>query len=104
MDTRKKSIQEKQWKPPVKKDKLRERKSTYLSLSNMKACHIIGTALMESIANIGIQSTMKSSVKTLQEFSPHTPQKTLEREHTHTPPQKSGHDFASKEIKMRRFY
>jgi hypothetical protein len=47
---------------------------------NMKACHIISTALLQSVAKIGTQRTMKSMRKTLHELSPHTP-KTVEREH-----------------------
>jgi hypothetical protein len=50
----------------------------------MEACHIIGTALLQSIARIGTQSTMKGSRKTLKEFSPHIhpihPTNTVERE------------------------
>jgi hypothetical protein len=41
----------------------------------MKARHSISTALMQSVAKIGTQSTMKSIRKTLHEFSPHIPPK-----------------------------
>jgi hypothetical protein len=46
----------------------------------MKACHNIGTALLQSIAEIGTQSTMKSNIKTFHEFSPHIPPKNAEKE------------------------
>jgi hypothetical protein len=42
---------------------------------NREVCHSIVTALLENIANIGAQSTMKISIKMLQELSPHIPQK-----------------------------
>jgi hypothetical protein len=40
-----------------------------------KACYNITIALLQSVAEMGTQSTMKSSKKTLHEFSPHIPQK-----------------------------
>jgi hypothetical protein len=41
----------------------------------MKACHNISAALLlQSVAKIGTQSTMKSTRKTLHEFPPHIPQ------------------------------
>jgi nucleoside recognition membrane protein YjiH len=46
-----------------------------LSLRNRKVCHSVSTALMQSVANIGTQSTMESSIKTLHEFTSHIPQK-----------------------------
>jgi hypothetical protein len=42
----------------------------------MKYYNNIGIALMQSVAEIGTKSTMKSSKKTLPKLSPHTPQKT----------------------------
>jgi hypothetical protein len=50
--------------------------TSLLSPRIRKACHSISTALLESVAKIGTQSTMKSNIKTLHEFSPHIPQKT----------------------------
>jgi hypothetical protein len=44
-----------------------------------KACHSVGTALLKSVAEIGTQSAMKSSRKTLHGLSPHIPQKTPKR-------------------------
>jgi hypothetical protein len=42
-----------------------------------KACHSIGTALLQSVAEIGTQSTMKSNKNMLHEFTSHCiPQKT----------------------------
>jgi hypothetical protein len=44
---------------------------------NMKACHSVNTALLQSISEIGTHnSTMKSSIKTLHEFTSHIPPKT----------------------------
>jgi hypothetical protein len=40
-----------------------------------KACHSMSTVLMQSIAEIGTQSAMKSSKKTLHELSPYIPKK-----------------------------
>ena len=45
----------------------------------MKACHSTSTALLKSVAEIRTQSAMKSSRKTLHEFSSHIPQKTPKR-------------------------
>jgi hypothetical protein len=45
----------------------------------MKACHNINTSLMQSIAEIEAQSTLKGSRKTLHELSPHIPPKTPTR-------------------------
>jgi hypothetical protein len=42
---------------------------------NRKACHSVSTALLRNAAEIGTQSAMKSSRKTLHQFSPHIPQK-----------------------------
>jgi hypothetical protein len=42
----------------------------------MKACHNISTALLQSVAKIGTQSTMKGNTKTLDELSLHIPLKT----------------------------
>jgi hypothetical protein len=49
---------------------------TGLSPGNGNAGHSISTALLQSVAEIGTQSTMKISRKTLHEFSPNIPQKT----------------------------
>jgi hypothetical protein len=38
-----------------------EEKRKNLSPRNRKACHSVGTALLESVAEIGTQSAMKSS-------------------------------------------
>jgi hypothetical protein len=38
----------------------------------MKVCHSVSTALLQSVAEIGTQSAMKSSRKTLHEFTPQT--------------------------------
>jgi hypothetical protein len=46
---------------------------------NKKACNNISTTLLECVAGIGTQSTMKSSKKTLHEFSTHIPLKTSKR-------------------------
>jgi hypothetical protein len=56
--------------------KRRKEEKKNISPRNVKACHSISTALLQSIAEIGTQSTMKSSRKTLHEISPHIPQKT----------------------------
>jgi thymidylate synthase len=45
----------------------------------MKACHSVSTALLKSIAEKGTQSAMKSSRKTLHEFTSHIPPKTPKR-------------------------
>jgi hypothetical protein len=51
----------------------REENPTGLSLRDREACHSMDTALLQSITDIGIQSTTKSSKKMLHEFSPHQP-------------------------------
>jgi hypothetical protein len=66
-------------KTPSNKEQ-RGKYTTGLSMRNKKACHSINNALLQSVAGIGTQRTMKSMKKTLHEFSPHTP-KTVEREH-----------------------
>jgi hypothetical protein len=53
------SYKKKQHEPPSKKAK----RGKHLSPRNRKACHSIGTALLQSIVEIGTQSTMKSSMK-----------------------------------------
>jgi hypothetical protein len=58
------------------KGQRREKKPACQCSTSMKACHNIGTARLQSIAKIGTrQSTMKSSKKTVHEFSPYIPQK-----------------------------
>jgi hypothetical protein len=57
----------------VTKQKKEKRKK--LSPRNRKACHSVGAALLKSIAEIGTHSAMKSSKKTLHEFTSHIPQK-----------------------------
>jgi hypothetical protein len=52
-----------------------------LSPRNKTACHSISTALLQSVAEKGTQSTIKSSTKTLHEFSPHIPQKRRKGKH-----------------------
>jgi hypothetical protein len=47
-----------------------------LSPRNRKACHSVNTALLKSVAEIGTQSAMKSTRKTLHEFTSHIPPKT----------------------------
>jgi hypothetical protein len=42
---------------------------------NIKACHNIRDALIQSVAKIRTQSIMKSNRETLHEFSTHIPQK-----------------------------
>jgi hypothetical protein len=54
----------KQRRPPSKKKKRRKN----LSPRNAKACHNMSITLMQSVAEIGTQSTMKSNKKTLHEF------------------------------------
>jgi hypothetical protein len=44
-----------------------------------KACHSISTAFLQSVTEIGTQSTMKSNRKTLHKFSPHIPPKAPKR-------------------------
>jgi hypothetical protein len=52
----------------VEATKQKEEKRKNLSLRNSKARHNIGTALLKSDAEIGTQSAMKTSKKTLHEF------------------------------------
>jgi hypothetical protein len=66
------SFKKKHWRPPSKKKK----RGKILSPRNRKACHSVSTALLQSVAEIGTQITMKSSRKTLHEFTSHIPQKT----------------------------
>jgi hypothetical protein len=70
------------WKPPSKKEK-EGKSASSLRPWNRKACRTISSALLQSIAKIRTQNVIKSSIKTLQDFSPHIPQKrkTVEREH-----------------------
>jgi hypothetical protein len=67
------SYKKKQWTPSCKKKK----RGKNLSPRTRKACHSINTAFMQSATEIGTQSTMKSNMKTLHEFSPHIPPKTV---------------------------
>jgi hypothetical protein len=57
----------------------RMKRGKNLSPRNRKECHSISTALLQSIAEIGTQSAMKGSRKTLHELSPHISQKTYAR-------------------------
>jgi hypothetical protein len=65
-------LKEKQWKPLSKSKKRGEN----LSPRHMKACHNVSTALLQSVAEIGTQSTTKSSKKTLHDFSSYILQNT----------------------------
>jgi hypothetical protein len=56
--------------------KRRKEEKKNLSPRNRKACHSTSTALLESVTEIRTQSAMKSSRKTLHEFTSHIPQKT----------------------------
>jgi hypothetical protein len=56
--------------------KQKEETGKKLSPRNRKACHSISNALLQSVAEIGTHSAMKSSRKTLHGLSPHIPQKT----------------------------
>jgi hypothetical protein len=47
----------KQWKPSKNKERDKN-----LSSRNRNACHSVSTALLQSVAKIGTQSTMKSSI------------------------------------------
>jgi hypothetical protein len=49
----------------------KEKRGKNLSPRNRKACHSISTALLKSVAEIGTQSVIKSSIKTLHEFTSH---------------------------------
>jgi hypothetical protein len=59
--------------------KKKQKRGENVSPGNRKACHSISTALLQSVAEMGTQSTMKSCKKTLHELSPHIPQKTPKR-------------------------
>jgi hypothetical protein len=61
------SYKKKQWRPPRKKKK----RGKNLSPRNRMACHSIRTALMQSVTEIGAQSTMRSSRKTLLKIQMH---------------------------------
>jgi hypothetical protein len=58
------SYKKKQWRPPKKKKK----RGNNPSPRNRKACHSFSNALLQSVAEIGTRSTMKSSRKTLYEM------------------------------------
>jgi hypothetical protein len=69
---------EKQRRPPSKE----KNRGNNLSTGNMRACHSMSNALMQSVAETGTQSPMKSSKTTLHQLSPHTsPPKNAEKEH-----------------------
>jgi hypothetical protein len=57
----------------------RRKEGKYLSPRNRKAWHSDSTTLLKSVSEIGTQSAMKSSKKTLHEFTSHIPQKTPKR-------------------------
>jgi hypothetical protein len=65
------TYKKKQRRPPSKKKK----RGKNLSPRNRKTCHSVSTALLKSVSEIGTQSAMKSSRKTLHEFMSHIPQK-----------------------------
>jgi hypothetical protein len=65
------SYKKKQYEPLSKIKKIGKN----LSPRNRKACHSIRNALLQSITEIGTQSTMKSSRKTLHELTPNVPPK-----------------------------
>jgi hypothetical protein len=69
------SHKKRQYRPPSKKKK----RGKNLSPRERKECHGVSTALLKSVAEIGTQSAMKSSMKTLHEFTSHIPQKTPKR-------------------------
>jgi hypothetical protein len=69
------SYRKKHLRPPNKKKK----RGKNLSPRNRKACHSVNTAFLKSVAEIGTQSAMKSSRKTLHEFTSHIPRKTPKR-------------------------
>jgi hypothetical protein len=50
-----------------------------ISPRNKKACHNTSTALLKTVVEIRTQSAMKSSRKTLHEFTSHIPQETPKR-------------------------
>jgi hypothetical protein len=68
------SYKKKQWRPPSKK----KTRGKNLSPRKRKAWHSTSTALLKSVAEVGTQSAMKSSRKTLHEFTSHIPHKTQE--------------------------
>jgi hypothetical protein len=74
--TRQKILQEKavEATKQSKKEKIKN-----LSMRNMKACHSVSTALLQSVVQIGTQSTMKSNKRTLHEITSKIPPKTPER-------------------------
>jgi hypothetical protein len=57
----------------VETAKQKEERGENLSPRNRKACHRVSTALLQSLAEIGTQSTMKNNKKTLHDSSPHIP-------------------------------
>jgi hypothetical protein len=67
------TYKKKQW--PGKKKKIGKN----LNPRNWKACHSVSTALLKSVAEIGTQGAVKSSRKTLHEFTSHIPPKTPKR-------------------------
>jgi hypothetical protein len=78
---RKKSYKKKQWRPPGKKKK----RGKNLSPKNRKACHIVNTALLKSVAEIGTHSAVKSAQrKTLHEFTSQITQKNAENQHKYS--------------------
>jgi Tfp pilus assembly protein FimT len=66
-----KSYKKNKWRPPSKKKK----RGKNFSQRNMKACHNVSTALLQSVAGIGTQGTVKSSRKTRHEFTSQIPPK-----------------------------
>jgi hypothetical protein len=72
------SYKKKQRRPPHRQAKSKTKKrGKNQSPGNRKACHSVSTALLKSVAEIEIQSAMKSSRNTLHELKKHIPQKTL---------------------------
>jgi NACalpha-BTF3-like transcription factor len=57
----------------------RRKEEINLSPRNMKACHSVSTALLQSVVDMGTQSTMKSNIKTSHEFTSHIPRKKAKR-------------------------
>jgi hypothetical protein len=76
--TKIKNLQEK----AVEATKQKKKRGKNLSPGKRKACHSVSTALLKSVAEIGTQRAMKSSKKTLHEFTSHIPQKTPKRNKT----------------------
>jgi hypothetical protein len=70
------SYKKQHWKPPNKKKK---RGKTLGPPRKRKACHNVIIGLWQNVAEIGPQITMKSSRKTLHEFTLHIPQNTPKR-------------------------